>query len=379
MSDFIKGTVEALFQIVKDKPWGLAVLIVVAVFFAAILRAGSIIAATERLINIRRSLKDSDDWASEDSFLRTSDPVLWRQNLVFNRLRIDYVNSDRLSDRISRREIPPWGLAIIAFFIPACLWAAGAIYDYASSQLLSKQIGCAIKLSVQQSGCMATAPSGRAEILSYYEFYYLSLLLLLAFAVMVVLFFFHAELIDEGERARRIKVLGRYLQDLGFRPNMSRIAAKYWYHFVVEHPLMPNLIIEEIGDFTSLRLGCRYVDYPLMRTKHLIVILDGKKVKCPTCDKKVYSRIDRPGWRMKFNGKWNEHDIMLAFAALSELFSAQNVEKYLRCRESRLERGGSAEAGTGGPEGTGGDDGAAGNGWFSRVLRRGQRRQPRPR
>lgn len=76
MSDFIKGAVEALFQIIKDEPWALAVLIIVVVFFAAIWRAGSIIAATERLISIRRRFKDPDDWTSENSFLRVSDPAL---------------------------------------------------------------------------------------------------------------------------------------------------------------------------------------------------------------------------------------------------------------------------------------------------------------
>ena len=80
---------------------------------------------------------------------------------------------------------------------------------------------------------------------------------------------------------------------------------------------------------------------------------------------------------MKSSGNWSERDATLALGALSHLFSAQNVEKYLRRRESRLGHGGSAEAGAGGPEGAG-DDGAAGNGWFSRALRRQRkRRQPR--
>lgn len=106
MSDFIKGAVEALFQIIKDEPWALAVLIIVVVFFAAIWRAGSIIAATERLISIRRRFKDPDDWTSENSFLRVSDPALWRQNLVFNRLRLDYLNSARVHSQIRRKETP---------------------------------------------------------------------------------------------------------------------------------------------------------------------------------------------------------------------------------------------------------------------------------
>lgn len=78
---------------------------------------------------------------------------------------------------------------------------------------------------------------------------------------------------------------------------------------------------------------------------------------------------------MKSSGNWSERDVILALGALSHLFSAQNVEKYLRCRESRLEHGSTAEAGAGGPEGVGGDGGAAGNGWFSRALRRQRQRQ----
>lgn len=379
MSDIV-GVLGSLFPVLNSHPWAMAALIGVVVVAVAMWLAPRIIVATESLINIRSRLKEPDDWASGDSFLRTSDPVLWRQNLVFNRLRIDYVNSDRLSDRISIREIPPWGLAIIAFFIPACLWIASAIYDYASSRLLPKQFGCAVNSSAQQSGCVATVSSNRAEILLHYEYYYLSFLLLLASVAMAALFLFHARLIDEGERVRRIKVLGRYLQDLGFRSNVSRIAAKYWYHFAIDHPPAPNFIEEEIDNFTSLRLRRHCTDHPLILTEHLTVILGGKKVKCPTCDRKVYSRIDGPGWRLKFNGEWNENDIKLAFAALSDLFSAQNVEKYLRCRESRLEHGGSAEAGAGGPEGSGDEDSAVGKGWFSRALRRQrQRRQPRSR
>ena len=81
---------------------------------------------------------------------------------------------------------------------------------------------------------------------------------------------------------------------------------------------------------------------------------------------------------MKSSGNWSERDATLALGALSHLFSAQNVEKYLRRRESRLGHGGSAEAGAGGPEGAGGDDAVVGNGWFSRALRRQRkRRQPR--
>ena len=110
---------------------------------------------------------------------------------------------------------------------------------------------------------------------------------------------------------------------------------------------------------------------------------DRRLVKCPTCGKRVWSYswsrlflkwLRSLKGRAKNNGTWTEQDVALALGVLSHLFSAQNVQKYLRRHESRVGHGGSAEAGAGGPEGVGSDDGAAGNGWFSRVLRRGQRR-----
>ena len=151
---------------------------------------------------------------------------------------------------------------------------------------------------------------------------------------------------------------------------MSRVAARYWYHFTIEHPPALGFVKYEEHPFVSLRLRHCNDDYVLMRVEHIEAI-SARRVKCPTCGKKVWSWRYGPLWRPKFNGEWNEKDIKLAFAALSDLFRKENVENYLRRHESRL--------GHGGLEGAGGDDGAAGNRWFSRVLRRGQRRQPRPR
>ena len=85
MSDIV-GALGSLFPVLNSHPWAMAALIGVVVVAVAMWLAPRIIVATESLINIRSRLKDPDDWASEDSFLRTSDPVLWRQNLVFNRL-----------------------------------------------------------------------------------------------------------------------------------------------------------------------------------------------------------------------------------------------------------------------------------------------------
>lgn len=377
MSDFIKGAIEALFQIVKDKPWGLVVLLVVVVFFAAILRMGSIIAATERLISIRRRFKDPDDWTSENSFLRVSDPVLWRQNLVFNRLRIDYANSDRLGQRISSKETPIWILVALIFVCAAYLWALAALLGGAMIQSPVQQSGYAAQSSTQQSRHTTAAPS--SGIGSHFW-------ILMSFALLLLMLFVlfcYVALLSEEDRGRRIRVLSLYLRDLGLSRDASRVAAKYWYHFAIEHPPTQIFTEDEVGDFVSLRLERPCGDHLLMRRKHVLAMRKAKKAnkkfECPTCKKKVYSWTDDPKWWLRFNDRWNESDIIFAFAALSDLFRTENVEKYLRRHESRLERGGSAEAGTGGPEGTGGDDGAAGNGWFSRVLRRGQRRQPRPR
>lgn len=86
MSAIIGDIVKALYSIAENHPRAMAALIGAVSIAAAMWLAPRIIVATESLINIRSRLKDPDDWASEDSFLRTSDPVLWRQNLVFNRL-----------------------------------------------------------------------------------------------------------------------------------------------------------------------------------------------------------------------------------------------------------------------------------------------------
>lgn len=102
----IVGVLGSLFPVLNSHPWAMAALIGVVAIAAAMWLAPRIIVATESLINIRSRLKDPDDWASEDSFLRTSDPALWRQNLVFNRLRLDYLNSARASSQIRRKETP---------------------------------------------------------------------------------------------------------------------------------------------------------------------------------------------------------------------------------------------------------------------------------
>ena len=324
------------------------------VLFAAIWRAGSIIAATERLISIRRRFKDPDDWTSENSFLRASDPVLWRRHLVFNRLRIDYANSDRLGQRISSRETPIWILVAFTLVFAVCV------------RLLV--------LSAPSGGATTQSPSFSVWIVLC-----LTLLLLMLFVLLVGYF----ALVSEQEKGRRIRVLSLYLRDLGFSRDASRVAAKYWYHFMIEHPPAQILLEDKVGDFVFLRLERPCGDHLLMRDEHVLAMRKGKKankkIKCPTCKEKVYSWTGEPMWRLRFNDKWNESDIIFAFAALSDLFRTENVEKYLRCRESRLGHGGSAEAGAGGPEGAG-DDGAAGNGWFSRALRRQrQRRQPRSR
>lgn len=105
MSDII-GVLGSLFPVLNNHPWAMAALIGVVVVAVAMWMAPRIIVATESLINIRGRLKDPDDWANEDSFLRTSDPALWRQNLVFNRLRLDYLNSARVHSQIRRKETP---------------------------------------------------------------------------------------------------------------------------------------------------------------------------------------------------------------------------------------------------------------------------------
>lgn len=183
------------------------------------------------------------------------------------------------------------------------------------------------------------------------------------------------------------------MRNLGFGEQLSSHIATCWYHFKVEHRDPPIALDEHrvrtrTGVLLSFRVEHREDDGVLLKDEYVGAMNDRRLVKCPTCGKRVwsYSRswlffkwLRWSKGSVKSSGNWTERDVTLALGALSHLFSAQNVEKYLRCHESRVGHGGSAEAGAGGPEGAGGDDRAAGNGWFSRVLRRGQRRQPRPR
>ena len=183
----------------------------------------------------------------------------------------------------------------------------------------------------------------------------------------------------DDEKSRKTDTLSHYLRNLGFGEQLSSHIATCWYHFKVEHRDPPIALDER-------RLRTR--TGVLLKDEYVGAMNDRRQVKCPTCGKRVWSYSRSWLWlkwlrwskgSMRNSGNWTERDVTLALGALSHLFSAQNVEKYLRCRESRLERGGSVEAGAGGPEGAG-DDGAAGNGWFSRALRRQrQRRQPQSR
>ena len=311
------------------------------------------------IVQIVAQLRSDDDWLCEDSIVRIASPMLWRRNVVFNALRLDYVNAGRLDLRISRKETPIWVIAALLFVISADLWTLHAFSGNAAAQS-----------STQQSGHVATAPSsGIGFIFSSIGVIILWTLLFLILIVLVC----YLLLFTEEEDGRRIRVLSLYLRDLGLSRDASRVAAKYWYHFAIEHPPTQIFMEDEVGDFVSLRLQHCYDSHLLMRRNHVDAIRDGRnKVQCPTCGKKVWSWRYEPRWRPKFNGEWNEKDIKLAFAALSDLFRKENVENYLRRHESRL--------GHGGPEGAGGDDRAAGNGWFSRALRRQrQRRQLRSR
>ena len=311
------------------------------------------------IVQIVAQLRSDDDWLCEDSIVRIASPTLWRRNVVFNALRLDYVNAGRLDLRIFRKETPIWVLAALLFVISADLWALHALSGNAAAQS-----------STQQSGHVATAPS--SGIGFTFSSIWVIILYTLLFLILIV-FVCYLSLFTEEEDGRRIRVLSLYLRDLGLSRDASRVAAKYWYHFAIEHPPTQIFMEDEVGDFVSLRLQHCYDSHLLMERDHVDAIRDGRnKVKCPTCGKKVWSWRYEPRWRPKFNGEWNEKDIKLAFAALSDLFRKENVENYLRRHESRL--------GHGGPEGAGGDDRAAGNGWFSRALRRQrQRRQLRSR
>ena len=374
MSDIV-GALGSLFPVLNSHPWAMAALIGVVVVAVAMWLAPRIIVATESLINIRSRLKDPDDWASGDSFLRTSDPALWRQNLVFNRLRLDYLNSARVHNRIRGKETP-----VSAFLLSQLALLFVALFFFWISSTFSRLAH--IEPQVQSSHWF---------LLLFVML--VMLVLVVAFALLELVSFIVLLRIMDDEKVRNTEALCRYLQDSGFGDQVSKRVATCWYHFKVEHRDPPVALDERrvktrTGVLLSFRVEHREDDGVLLKDEYVGAMNDRRLVKCPTCGKRVwsYSRswlffkwLRWSKGSVKSSGNWTERDVTLALGALSHLFSAQNVEKYLRRHESRLERGGSAEAGTGGPEGTGGDDGAAGNGWFSRVLRRGQRRQPRPR
>lgn len=375
MSDIV-GVLGSLFPVLNSHPWAMAALIGVVVIAVAMWLAPRIIVATESLINIRSRLKDPDDWASEDSFLRTSDPVLWRQNLVFNRLRLDYLNSARVRNRIRGKEIP-----ISAFLLP---------------QLASLFVAlCFFWISSMFSRSARIEPQGQS--FHWFPLLFFTLVipvLVVAFAALELVSLTVLSRIMDDEKVRNTEALCRYLQDSGFGNQVSKRVASCWYHFKVEHRDPPIALDERrvrtrTGVLLSFRVEHREDDGVALKDEYVAAMNDRRQVKCPTCGKRVWSYswsrlfLKRLRWlkgRAKNNGTWTEQDVALALGVLSHLFSAQNVQKYLRRHESRLGHGGSAEAGAGGPEGAGGDGGAAGNGWFSRALRRQrQRRQLRSR
>lgn len=364
----IVGVLGSLFPVLNSHPWAMAALIGTVAIAAAMWLAPRIIVATESLINIRSRLKDPDDWASEDSFLRTSDPALWRQNLVFNRLRLDYVHSRRLNVRISQKEFSYWNLLPVLG-----VWAALTLSD----RLLSTG-----------SGSSSPAQFDSTSIAQVVRLVNLSAVLAMCAAVIVI----YVSRLTESEETRRRNVLQKCMQDLGFDAGLSVFVVKCWYHFAIEHRDPPIALDERrtrTGVLLSFRVEHHDDDSVLLKDEYMGAMNDRRQVKCPTCGKWVwsYSRswllLKWLRWskgRAKNNGTWTEQDVKLALGALSNLFSAQNVEKYLRRHESSLEHGGSAEADAGGLEGAGDEDGAAGNGWFSRALRRQRyRRQSRPR
>ena len=374
MSDIV-GALGSLFPVLNSHPWAMAALIGVVVVAVAMWLAPRIIVATESLINIRSRLKDPDDWASGDSFLRTSDPALWRQNLVFNRLRLDYLNSARVHNRIRGKETP-----VSAFLLSQLALLFVALFFFWISSTFSRLAH--IEPQVQSSHWF---------LLLFVML--VMLVLVVAFALLELVSFIVLLRIMDDEKVRNTEALCRYLQDSGFGDQVSKRVATCWYHFKVEHRDPPVALDERrvktrTGVLLSFRVEHREDDGVLLKDEYVGAMNDRRLVKCPTCGKRVwsYSRswlffkwLRWSKGSVKSSGNWTERDVTLALGALSHLFSAQNVEKYLRRHESRLGHGGSAEAGAGGPEGAGGDDVAAGNGWFSRVLRRGQRRQPRPR
>lgn len=372
MSDIV-GVLGSLFPVLNGHPWAMAALIGVVVIAVAMWLAPRIIVATESLINIRSRLKDPDDWASGDSFLRTSDPALWRQNLVFNRLRLDYLNSARVHSQIRRKETP-----ISMLFLLQLIALCATLFSVRASPTFFQPVG-------SEAWRQFIPPF----LLNAIILVSIVLYTVAEIAFLLVLY----RWTKDDEKSKNTDTLSHYLRNLGFGEQLSIHIATCWYHFKVEHRDPPIALDEHrvrtrTGVLLSFRVEHREDDGVLLKDEYVDAMNDRRQVKCPTCGKRVwsYSRswlsLKWLRWSkgsVKSSGNWTEQDVALALGALSHLFSAQNVEKYLRRHESRLERGGSAEAGAGGPEGTGDDDGAAGNGWFSRVLRRGQRRQPRPR
>ena len=373
MTDIV-GVLGSLFPFLNSHPWAMAALIGAVIIAVAMWLAPRIIVATESLINIRSRLKDPHDWASEDSFLRTSDPVLWRQNLVFNGLRLDYLNSARVSSQIRRKETP-----ILMLFLLQLIALCAALFSVRASPTFSQPVG-------SESWRQFIPPFLlNAMILVSTVLYAVS-----EIAFLLVL----CRCAKDDEKSIKTDTLSHYLRNLGFGEQVSSHIATCWYHFKVEHRDPPIALDERrvrtrTGVLLSFRVEHREDDGVVLKDEYVGAMNDRRQVKCPTCGKRVWSYSRSWLWlkwlrwskgSVKSSGNWSERDTMLALGALSHLFSAQNVEKYLRCRESRLGHGGSAEAGAGGPEGSGDEDSTAGNGWFSRALRRQrQRRQPRSR
>ena len=333
MIDTVNFLLNALSPSSENPLWFRVALIIMAMLTLSIGLVPPIAVAVENLMKARRRLKNTDDWASKDSFLRTSDPVLWRRNLVFNKLRIDYINSDRLGMRLSRKETPFWSLAVIAFVALIFLLGSNLISRYAATLSPAQQSGDAL-----QSG-------GAVESLLHYQYVFLSFVLSCAFLLTDCVIFYHSRVVFETEGARRVKVLSQYLRDLGFKVSVSRVAARYWYHFTIEHPPALGFVKYEEHPFVSLRLRHCNDDYVLMRVEHIEAISADRRVKRPTCGKGLPTWLAGLWFWLGIKDNWNEQDIKFACAALSDLFSAENMEKYLHRHESHLKHGGSSELG----------------------------------
>lgn len=204
MSDIV-GALGSLFPVLNSHPWAMAALIGVVVVAVAMWLVPRIIVVTESLINIRSRLKDPDDWASGDSFLRTSDPALWRQNLVFNRLRLDYVHSRRLNVRISQKEFSYWNLLPVLG-----VWAALALSD----RLLSAG-----------SGSESPAQSDPTPVAQLVRLLNLSAVLAMC-AVFIVIY---VSRLTDSEETRRKNALQKCMRDLGFDAGLSVFVVKCWY------------------------------------------------------------------------------------------------------------------------------------------------------